>query len=181
MTPKVDPEKIKYFIRSKINQYLKNKAYSSAKLREKLLILPKRYPQHPYYPEYSAELIDEVIKEMEDAGFINQALFAEEIYQNLEFRPLSNAKIWEYLEYKQLFEKDLVAKLRETYAGRDESTFLNEILRKLKIKITKWQRKYNNYEVEQKIKQELYKDKWLPETVELILEELKKKKEERKN
>lgn len=174
MSVKPAPEKIKYLIRSKINQYLKNKPYSSAKIREKLLILPLKYPEHYYYPYYTAELIDEVIENMEKDGSLNNQLFIEEIYQQLEFKAWSNQEIWEYLQYKLMFDKELIEELKKNNPYRDEGMHLAEIIRKLKMKINKWQRKYDNYTVEQKIKQELYKNKWTTETVEMIWEETKK-------
>ena len=168
-----DTEKIKHFIRLKINQYLKNKAYSSAKLREKLLLLPLKYPNHYYYPYYSQELVDAVIKEMEADGAINNELFINEIYESLSRRSWSNQKIWDYLQYNLLFKNQIIEELKDANPDRDESLYLKEIIRKLNIKITKWQRKLDDYELQQKIRQELYKDKWLTETIELILEEIK--------
>ena len=168
-----DIEKIKYFITSKINQYLTNKPYSSAKIREKLLILPKKYPKHPYYPQYTSELIDEVIAGLEEIDVINNKLFIDEVYQSLEFKAWSNKKIWDYLQYKQLYSKELITELKEIYQYRDEANFLDETIRKLKIKVTRWERKHSGYKLEQKIRQELYKDKWENETIELILNKLK--------
>ncbi len=169
-----EDETIKYFIRKKINTYLKRKPYSSNKIREKLLILPKRYPNHKYYPKYSLRLINEVIKQLEANKVINNPLFLKVIYQSLEIKPWSNKKIWDYLKYKQLFDKDLIKDFKISIPERDETQFIPEIIRKLKIKIYKWERKYDDYTLKRKIQHQLYKDKFKQETQDLILKKLKK-------
>lgn len=166
--------KIKYFIKSKIHTYLKNKNYSSKHLEKKLLLLPLKYPNHTYYPQYTKELVDEVIQELEESETIINKLFAQDSYNILSFKAWSNRKIWQYLEFKLLFNKNILEELKKKNPIRDEEENIPEIIRKLKIKIPRWSKKRNEYELRNRIYQELLKDQFQTTTIELILAKLDK-------
>jgi len=165
-------QKIKYFIKSKIHTYLKNRNYSSRHLEKKLLLLPLKYPNHAYYPQYSKELIKEVIQELEENKVINNLLFAQESYNILSFKAWSNQKIWDYLNFKLLFDKNILKEIKRKNPDRDETEFIPEIIRKLKIKIPRWSKKRDQYELKNRIYQELLKDKFTNTTIEIILNKL---------
>ncbi len=169
----MDAELLRYFIRKKINDYLKQHPHTSGQLRHKLLLLPLKYPDHKYYPHYNAAAIDEVITKYVQDKIINDAEIA---VQQCEFwmrRNWSNRKILEQLRHKLFLNDDILDECKLLLADREELEFTDKTKNQLKEKIARWQAKgLDKRAISLKLQAYLYQKSYTSESVQAIRKEL---------
>ncbi|HOX97496.1 MAG TPA: RecX family transcriptional regulator [bacterium] len=169
----MDAELLRYFIRKKINDYLKQRPHTSGQLRHKLLLLPFKYPHHRYYPHYTPAAVDEVISQFVQNNLINDLEIA---VQQCEFwmnRSWSNRKILEQLRHKLFLNDDILAECKTLLADREELEFTDKTKNQLKEKIARWQAKgLDKRAISQKLQAYLYQKSYTSESVQTIRKEL---------
>jgi SOS response regulatory protein OraA/RecX len=169
----MDAELLRYFIRKKINDYLKRQAYTRGQLRHKLLLLPFKYPHHKYYPHYTAEAVDEVLNKFVDSGIINdQELAIMRCHAWME-KSWSNRKILEQLKHKLFLDKDLLDECKQLLDDREELEFTDKIKKQLNEKIARWQAKnLDKRAISQKIYTYLAQKSYSSESIHSLLKEI---------
>lgn len=169
----MDAELLRYFIRKKINTYLKQRPHTSGQLRHKLLLLPLKYPNHKYYPYYTAEAIDEVINKYLQDKIINDLEIAQQQCESWMRRNWSNHKILTQLRHKLFLSENILEECQTLLANREELDFSEKTKNQLKEKIARWQAKgLNKRAISLKIQAYLYQKFYTSKSVQTIRKEL---------
>lgn len=169
----MDAELLRYFIRKKINDYLKRQSYTRGQLRHKLLLLPFKYPHHKYYPHYTHEAVDEVLDKFIASGLINDQEIAIARCNFWMEKSWSNRKILDQLKHKLFLDKEVLEECKQLLNDREELEFTDKIKKQLNEKIARWQAKnLDKRAISQKLQAYLYQKSYTSESVQTIRKEL---------
>jgi len=169
----MDSELLQYFIRKKINDYLKRQSYTRGQLRHKLLLLPFKYPHHKYYPHYTAEAVDVVLDKFVASGLINDQEIAMARCNFWMEKSWSNRKILDQLKHKLFLDKEVLEECKQLLSDREELEFTDKIKKQLNEKIARWQAKnLDKRAISQKIYTYLAQKSYSSDSIRSLLKEI---------